>query len=134
MAKQTGMRVLLKIKNPTTGATLAGQKNATLSRSAETIDATSKDTSGFWKESLPGFKEWSIDADGAFIESDAAYQYLEAAFVNSENVDVELTFPSGLKYSGNVTITDFSLEFPYDDLVSYSISLQGSGALATVTA
>jgi hypothetical protein len=32
LAKQTGMKVLLKIKNPTTGAVLAGQKGATLSR------------------------------------------------------------------------------------------------------
>jgi TP901-1 family phage major tail protein len=134
VSKQTGMKVLLKIKNPTNGAILAGQKNATLSRSAETIDATSKDTPGNWKESLPGFKEFSIDADGAFIESDAAYQYLETAFVNGENVDVELTFPSGLKYTGNVTITTIDLEFPYDDLVSYSLSLQGNGALTTVAA
>ncbi|MBV7509626.1 phage major tail protein, TP901-1 family [Bacillus sp. sid0103] len=132
MAKLAGMKVLLKIKNPSTGVTLAGQKNATLNRSAETIDATSKDTAGFWKESIQGFKEWSIDADGCFVESDVAYDYLETKFLNSENVDVELVFPSGKKYSGSVTITDFSLEFPYDDLVTYSVSLQGSGALTLV--
>ncbi|WP_026688796.1 phage major tail protein, TP901-1 family [Alteribacter aurantiacus] len=129
--KITGMKVKLFIKDATTGKVLAGQKNASLSRSAETIDATSKDTEGFWKENLQGFKEWSVDCDGAFIESDEAYGILETAFINSENVDVYLELPSGTKYEGNATITDFSLEFPYDDLVTYSLSLQGSGALYT---
>ncbi|MBJ8030238.1 MULTISPECIES: phage major tail protein, TP901-1 family [Bacillus cereus group] len=129
MAKMTGMKCKVYIEDATTGKLLAGQRNATLSRSAETVDATSKDTAGFWKESLAGFKEWSIDCDGAFVESDAAYGLLETAFINSENVNVYIELPSGTKYKGNCTITDFSLEFPYDDLVTYSISLQGSGAL-----
>lgn len=132
--KVSGMKVKLYIKSATTGQILAGQRNATLNRSAETIDATSKDTEGFWTESLQGFKSFSIDADGAFVQDDAAYGILETAFVNSENVDVYIEMPSGTKYEGNCTITDFSLEFPYDDLTTYSISLQGSGALLVVPA
>lgn len=128
--KVSGMKVKLFIKDATTGQVLAGQRNATLNRSAESIDATSKDTEGFWQESLQGFKSFSIDADGAFVQDDAAYQILETAFLNSENVDAYIEMPSGTKYEGNCTITDFSLEFPYDDLVTYSISLQGSGALS----
>lgn len=131
MGKVSGMKVKLYIMEAGTGKVLAGQRNATLNRSAETIDATSKDTEGFWTESLQGFKSFSIDADGAFVESDEAYASLEAAFVNSENVDVYLEMPSGTKYKGNCTITDFSLEFPYDDLTTYSLSLQGNGALIT---
>ncbi|PEY23104.1 phage major tail protein, TP901-1 family [Bacillus anthracis] len=127
--KISGMKVKLYIEEATTGKVLAGQRNASLSRSAESIDATSKDTEGNWKESLQGFKEWSIDSDGAFVESDEAYAILERAFLDSENVNVYLEFPSGAKYRGNCTITDFSLDMPYDDLVTYSISLQGNGAL-----
>jgi TP901-1 family phage major tail protein len=134
MAKVSGMKVKLYIKSATTGQILAGQRNATLNRSAETIDTTSKDTEGFWTESLQGFKSFSIDADGAFVQDDAAYATLETAFVNSENVDVYLEMPSGIKYEGNCTITDFSLEFPYDDLTTYSLSLQGNGALLVVPA
>jgi TP901-1 family phage major tail protein len=129
MSKITGMKCKVYIEDASTGKILAGQRNATLSRSAESIDATSKDTEGFWKESLAGFKEWSIDCDGAFVQDDAAYNILETKFINSENVNVYIELPSGTKYKGNTTITDFSLEMPYDDLVTYSISLQGSGAL-----
>ncbi|MCU4842306.1 phage major tail protein, TP901-1 family [Bacillus cereus] len=131
-SKVSGMKVKLYVEDSATGKVLAGQRNATLNRSAESIDATSKDTEGFWKESLQGFKSFSIDADGAFVQDDEAYKILETKFLNSENVDVYLEMPSGTKYRGSCTITDFSLEFPYDDLVTYSISLQGNGAL-TVT-
>lgn len=128
--KISGMKVKLFIMDEATGKVLAGQRSATLNRSAETIDATSKDSEGNWKESMPGFKEWSIDADGTFVESDEAYAILEDAFINGENVNVYLEFPSGRKHTGNATITDFPIEAPYDDVVSYSVSLQGSGALA----
>ncbi|SFF17568.1 phage major tail protein, TP901-1 family [Bacillus sp. OV194] len=134
MAKLSGMKVKLFVKDPTTGKLLAGQRNASLSRSAESVDATSKDTAGFWKESIAGFKEWSIDAEGAYVESDEAYALLETAFLNSENVDIYLEFPSGAKYEGNATIVDSSLELPYDDLVTYSLSFQGNGALALIPA
>lgn len=130
--KTSGMKVKLYIKQTETGKVLAGQKSASLSRSADSMDATSKDTEGFWKESLQGFKEWSIDADGAYVESDEAYALLEDAYLNSENVDVYLEMPSGRKYEGNTTITDFSLDAPFDDLVTYTISLQGSGPLSIV--
>lgn len=128
MPKITGMNCKVYVLD-VTGKILAGQRNATLNRSAESIDATSKDTAGFWKESLQGFKEWSIDCDGAFVEGDEAYVKLENAFLNSENVTIWIQLPSGIKYGGTATITDFSLEFPYDDLVTYSLSLMGSGAL-----
>ncbi|MDT2277695.1 phage major tail protein, TP901-1 family [Paenibacillus larvae] len=108
------------------------QRSATISRSAETIDATSKDTEGYWKESLQGFKEWSIDADGVFVESDQAYKELEDAWLNSENVKIYIELPSGRRYAGEATITDASLEMPYDDLVTYSLSFQGSGALQMI--
>lgn len=129
MAKISGMKVKLYIKDATTGTVLGGQRNATLNRSAESIDATSKDTTGGWKENVVGFKEWSIDADGCYIESDAAYESLETAFNAGTEVEVYLEFPSGQKQTGFANITDFPLDFPYDDLCTYSLTLQGTGAL-----
>ena len=82
--KQAGMKVKLWIHKEGTDQVLAGQRNATLDRSAETIDSTSKDSEGFWTESLAGFKSFSIDCDGAFVESDEAYEILEDAFMNND--------------------------------------------------
>lgn len=137
MTKMQGMKCLVKIVDSTTPEApkvLAGQRNATLNRSAETLDATSKDTTGYWKENLQGFKEWSVDCDGVLVESDAAYEILETKFLNSENVDVVIEMGSGTTYKGNAVITDFPIDMPYDDLVTYSLSLMGSGSLTKTPA
>ena len=115
---------------------LGGQRNATLNRSAETIDATSKDTEGNWMESIAGFKSWGIEMEAAYVADDAAYKVLEDAYLKGDNVYVLIIFgqPSegsvGNAMTGEATITDFPIEVPYNDLVTYSLTLTGSGALA----
>lgn len=111
---------------------LAGQRNATLNRSAEALDATTKDSD--WRENLQGIKEWSIDCDGLLVQSDEAYDRLEDIFMENGEVGVLITLPSGKKYSGKAVITDFPIEFPYDDMVAYTASFTGNGKLEKVKA
>lgn len=110
---------------------IAAQRGATLNRSAETLDVTSKDSEG-WKENLAGLKEWSIDADGLLIESDAGFKALEDAFMDSEKIKIQLQTASGNKYEGDAIITDFPIEAPYDDVATYSLSFTGAGKLAKI--
>lgn len=108
---------------------IAGQRGATLNRSAETMESTSKDSTG-WKEFEQSFKEWSIEAEGLLVDGDAGYLELEEAFNNGTKLKVELKMDTaGDKWTGSVIVTDLPVEMPYDDLVSYSVTLQGSGAL-----
>lgn len=108
---------------------LGGQRNATLNRSAEAIDATSKDTEGNWTETLQGFKSWGVECDGALVEGDEAYLKLEECFLESKSVGVIVELPSGTTYRGESSIADFPISLPYNDLVTYTISLQGNGPL-----
>ena len=128
MSKVKGVDVQVKVGSNF----VAGERNATLNRSAETIDVTTKDSEG-WKENEASFKEWGVDSDGLMIENDTAFEALETAFENGEAVALEIALPSGKKYSGNAIITDFPLEAPYDDEMTYSVSFVGTGAL-TITA
>lgn len=131
MPKIKGVDVLIKVEDsamPGTYVAVGGQRGATINRSAEAIDTTTKDSSG-WKENEYGMKEWGLDCDGLLIESDAAYVDLEDAFMNGTKVKVELSLPGGTKYSGTALVTDFPIELPYDDTVTYSVALQGDGAL-----
>ena len=121
------MKCKVEIVDGETQKVLAGQRDATLNRSAETLDATSKDSDG-WKENETGYKEWSIDAGGLLIQNDEAYDHLEEKWFEGENLDVIVTI-GNKKYAGNAVLTDFPSELPYEDLVTYSISLQGSGPL-----
>ena len=56
-----GIDVVIKIGTEV----VALQKGASLNRSAETIDTTTKDSQG-WKEFISALKEWSIDCDGLY--------------------------------------------------------------------
>ena len=113
---------------------IGGQRGATLNRSADTTDRTTKDTEG-WKSNGQSFKEWSIEADGLLIESDAGFLALEDAFDEGLEVDVELITASGSRYYGKAIVTDLPIEAPHDDEATYSVTFLGQGKLnkGTVT-
>lgn len=111
------------------GVQIGGQQGATLNRSKEVIEATTKDSNG-WKESVAGIKEWGIDADGLVIMDDAGYAAIEDAFMNDKKVEVALVTPAGTRYKGEAIVTDFPLEAGFEDMATYSLTLEGSGELS----
>lgn len=131
MANIKGLDVLVSVETgvPGTFTTVGGQRGATLNRSAETIDVTNKVGDG-WKESVTGFKEWSMDCDGLYVVDDAAFTALETAFLAGTAVNIKISNGSDINYSGEAVITDFPIEAPYDDVATYSVSFTGTGALA----
>ena len=135
-----GIDMLVKIDDEV----VALQKGATLNRSADTIENTTKTSNG-WKEFEASFKSWSIDCDGLYTLPTAtgttSFRAMEDAFVNGDQVDVEfvLADDEGLStgdttgYTGKAIIVDFPLEAPQDDSVTFSVSFQGTGALSEIT-
>ena len=77
-----GLDVLIKVNVGTAEepeyVAVGAQRGASLSRSAETLDKTSKDSDG-WQESLAGLKSWTISTDGLLILDDEGYEALENA-------------------------------------------------------
>lgn len=129
--KVAGVDVLLKVKKDEAFVPIGGQKGASLSRSAETIDVTDKNSNG-WAESIAGIKSWSVDCDGFVCIGDEAYEVLEEAFENRQAIDVEIKVgdTDGYTRTGKAVITDFPEEYPSDDAVTFSLSLQGASPLA----
>lgn len=109
---------------------VSGQQSLTINRSADTIETTNKDSNG-WKQNIGGLKEWSIDIDGAFVRSSESHKALAKAFSEGTSVCVKVTdkVKKETLYGGVAIITDYPIEAPYDDAVTYSMSLQGSGKL-----
>lgn len=132
-----GKDILLAIFDETGSQLLAlsGQQGLTINRSAESIEVSSKDTAGGWKSKIPGMKEWSIDNDGLFVPKNKAHQTLSKAFENSDLVCIKVINQkekAGM-FGGLAAITDYSIEAPYDDGMTYSITLEGNGALVDLT-
>lgn len=117
-----------------TGANLlaiSGQQGLTINRSADSIEVTSKDTTGGWKSKIAGMKEWSVDNDGYWVPSNESHKTLGKAFQNSDPVCIKIVNGKTKKsmFGGLAYLTDYSIEAPYDDGMTYSISLEGNGAL-----
>lgn len=110
---------------------ISGQQGLTINRSADSIEVTSKDTKGGWKSKIAGMKEWSVDNDGYYVPSHASHKALGTAFQNSDPVCIKIVNgkTSVSMFGGLAYVSDYSLEAPYDDGMTYSISLEGNGAL-----
>lgn len=115
---------------------ISGQQGLTINRSADSIEITSKDTAGGWKAKISGMKEWSIDNDGLYVAGDESHSILSTAFENGDPVCIKVYNGKSKKgmFGGLAVITDYPLEAPYDDAMTYSLSLEGMGGLIDLLA
>ena len=110
------------------GSTLiGGQQNCSINRETETSDTTTKD-SGVWAEAEAIGLSWSVDLDGLVVVGDEGLKALETAWENLQQVDVKYGTSSNYK-SGKAIITSLSSKSANKEKTTYSVSLQGVGAL-----
>lgn len=114
---------------------IGGQQGLTINRSADSIEINSKDTEGSWKSKIAGMKEWSIDTDGLYVTDDEAHTILSEAFENGDPVCLKVINRKTKKgmFGGLASITDYPIEAPYDDAVTYSLTLEGIGKLVDLS-
>lgn len=132
-----GKDIILSIWDKTGENLLAvkGQQGLTINRTADSIEITSKDSDGDWKSKIAGMKEWSIDADGLYMANDESHKTLSEAFENGEPVCAKIINKKTNKgmFAGFAVITDYSIEAPHDDAVTFSTTLEGQGKLVDLT-
>jgi TP901-1 family phage major tail protein len=127
-----GKDILLSIWDQT-GSTLlaiAGQQGLTINRDKDTIEVTSKDSDG-WKQFIVGLKEWSVDNDGVYVRDHESHKKLKELFESDDPFLIKVTNQKTQTdmFGGLALLTSYPIEAPYDDAVTYTISLQGTGAL-----
>lgn len=121
-----------------TGADLlavAGQQGLTINRSKDTFEVNSKTTKGGWKSYLGGMKEWSIDNDGLYVADDESHKTLSKAFNDDELVCLKVLNQKTKKamFGGLAIVTDYPIEAPFDDAVTYTATLSGFGPLTDLS-
>lgn len=125
-----GLDLIMKMGTQAIG----GQKNANVSMSSNVIDTSTK-TSGDWERKISGAKNWSASCDGFYYKDDAGYEAAVDAFINSTEVDVVLATEDGkVGFKGKALITSLDVDAPYDDAMTYSLGITGTGKLEKVTA
>jgi len=116
------------------GAYLGAARNYNFSGSQAMIDATSDDSSR-WGEYLVGRREWTIDIDMLYIYDDPAQIYLEEHWTgaNPTSLTIIWTMPDTRTYTGTALLTSYNLTSAYEDVITCSVSLQGSDGITTST-
>lgn len=127
--KIRGLEILLFVD----GKEVGGQRGASLSMSADELDVTDKNTTGY-KKFLVGLKEWSISCDGLVVAGEEGYDALFNAFIAGDVIEVQLKKKDGtFGYQGPVVIASMDFDAQYDDALTYSCELKGAGDLTQVT-
>lgn len=122
-----GRAVLIEVeKSDGVFVPVAGQRDGSLSRTVSEMDVSSKDMDA--KEIELTHLEWSVECGGLYKLTDEGFELLEDAFNNKQAVKVRFAM-TDFNYVGMAYITELSLEAGYEDAVSYSCSLTGSGEL-----
>lgn len=112
---------------------IGGQRNTSISMSADTIDASCK-TTGDWYVNISGPKQWSCSCDGMVYIDDAGYKAALDAFRNSTEITAVFKNEAGtIHLEGAAYVTQFDFDAPYEDLMTYSMELVGAGALEDKT-
>lgn len=138
MALNVGRSVLIKIDTNGVGGaganwvTIGQQRGGSMSRSSETVDATTKGDSG-WPTKVITRTPWSVSCDGALDPTDAAWVYLLGRWEAKAKpfVQVDASAIGGPKKEGRSVINTLDHDFPEPDLVTFTAELEGDGALTT---
>ena len=126
MAAIKGLDVLIKVGSQVVG----GQRNASIELSAESIDTTTKQSGG-WSTKTAGVKSWTSSCDVVYFIDDAGIKSVYTAFEAGNEIDLEFSNASGVYHKGKAIITSISEEAGQDDVVSYTMSFEGTGALVS---
>lgn len=110
---------------------VARATECSISLSEDARDITTKDSGG-WRELLEGLRSFSISSSHLHAEDDSQnVADLISSYMNREKIFVLFsTEESGdYRFNGEARIASLEVNAGVEDNVSYSVSLEGTGAL-----
>ena len=149
MAIFNGTDLILKV-SPSSGGTavkLMHSQNVSLSMNVDTIDISTKDSSGY-RDILAGQMSYSLSADGLMdfggvagdTEVDELFNQMFQVVGGIGRTAVTFAFGFTIpatgeySYSGSGFITSLEISGGTEDAPTYSVSIEGSGALVQTVA
>jgi TP901-1 family phage major tail protein len=135
MAVQSGKDLLLKIDQTGDGQfeTVAGLRATRISFNAETVDVTSLESPGRWRELLAGagMKTAAISGSGVFRD-EATDARARQIFFDGETPRFQVVIPSFGIVEGPFQITAIEYSGSHNGEARYELSLASAGALGFV--
>lgn len=99
-----------------------------LELSADTIDVTTLDSDGGYREYIAGFKDAGEVSMEGYLELDEGQQALYDLFESGETEDFTILFPNNMgSWQFKGVVTGFSTSADLEDPLSFSATIQVSG-------
>ena len=136
MGAQRGKDILLKLDEDGTGfVTVAGIRASRISFNAETVDVTTADSAGQWRELLAGAGVRNAAVSGSGIFKDAASDAaLQRVFFDGVAPAFEVVIPDFGTVAGAFQVTALEYAGTHDGEATFEVSLASAGALAFTAA
>ncbi len=132
MALQNGKDLLIKVDQTGTGSfvTLAGLRASRLSFNAETVDVTTLESAGGWRELLAGagVKTAAISGSGVFRDANTDARARQI-FFDAEMPQFQVVIPSFGIVQGAFQITSIEYSGTYNGEANFDLSIASAGAL-----
>tara|TARA_A100001015_G_scaffold316136_1_gene429658 strand:+ start:1585 stop:1989 length:405 start_codon:yes stop_codon:yes gene_type:complete len=130
MAAQRGGALLLKMDISGTMTTIGGLRSTSITINDEAVDITNKD-SGSSRTLLPsgGILSMSVSASGVFTDA-TSETTLRSKVHQSSFESYNIIIPDLGTYAGSFMIASLEYAGEYNGEVTYSITLESSGAIS----
>ncbi len=133
MAVQAGKDLLVKVDMTSDGQfeTIAGLRATRVSFNAETVDVTSLDSAGGWRELLvgAGVRSASISGSGVFRD-EGTDERARQLFFDGLTPDFQIIIPDFGIVEGPFQVAAIEYAGSLNGEATYELSLQSAGALA----
>ena len=137
MVAQSGKDLLIKVDLTGDGnfGTVAGLRATRVSFNAESVDVTSLESQGGWRELLAGagVKSAAISGSGVF-KDDASDERARQIFFDGETPDFQVVIPDFGTVEGPFQVTGLEYSGSHNGEASYELSLASAGALSFTAA
>ena len=132
MVAQNGKDLLIKIDMTGDGSfeTAAGLRATRVSFNAETIDITSLESAGGWRELLGGAGVRSASLSGSGVFKDAnTDERVRQIFFDGETPNFQVVIPDFGPVEGPFQVTSIEYAGTYNGEATYELALASAGAL-----
>lgn len=133
MTAQRGKDLLIKLDMTGDGQfeTIAGLRTTRFSLNAETVDVTSLDSDGGWRELLGGAGVRSASVSGAGVFKDQSTdERARQIFFNGETPQFQVILPDFGVIQGAFQITSLEYSGSYNGEATFDMSLSSAGAIS----
>lgn len=132
MAAQCGTAIVVSFKNDATPTPLyqivAGLRTRSIAINAESVDVTSADSTGQWRELLGtcGVRSASLSGDGIFTD-DTGIEAVRSAIFDGSLRDAKILVPGFGTFEGKFKVMQLEIGGDYNREVTAAFSLDSSG-------